>query len=443
MGEGTSLTGGRRKAGSATGTGHRAPPGPAPVTGPALRRALSLPVITFYGIGTIVGAGIYVLVGKVAGVAGMQAPVAFAVAAIVAVLTAFSYAELSSRFPLSAGEALYVEAGLGLRPLSVFVGLLIVTSGIVSSAAIARGFVGYLHVFVDVPAPVAIALLVVALGVVAAWGIAESAALAVVSTLAEVGGLLLVIWVARHSVVALPARLPELIPGFDAATWSGIALGAFLAFYAFIGFEDMVNVAEEVRDPVRTMPVAILLATGATVALYLVLAVVAVLSVPVPELDAAEAPLALIYQRATGGSPAVITVIGLFAVVNGGLIQMIMAARALYGMSRQGWLPAFLGVTHPRTQTPLRTTAIVTAAVLVVALALPVEAAASLTSLVVLVVFSLVNLALVRLRHRAPARLDTIPAAAHHWRCWRWTPHAALALCLVLIVAQLAVMLPR
>ncbi|MBI1395947.1 MAG: amino acid permease [Betaproteobacteria bacterium] len=410
---------------------HAAPSRAADAPGtPRLKRALSLPVIAFYGMGTIVGAGIYVLIGEVVGAAGMLAPVAFLVAATVAMLSAFSYAELSSRFPFSAGEAVYVDRGLGWRPLSVLVGLLIVSSGIVSSAAIARGFVGYLHVFVPVPSWAAICVLVVGLGVLAAWGIAESAAIAVVSTIVEVGGLLLVIWVSRNSLGTLPARIGELVPTLDAGAWSGIFLGAFLAFYAFIGFEDMVNVAEEVQSPERNMPRAILVATGATVALYLILSLVAVLALPARELAGHEAPLALLYTHATGRAPTAISVVGLFAVVNGALIQMIMGARTLYGMSRQGWLPGFLGVVNARTRTPLRTTALVSVAVLCFALAIPLVSLARLTSLVVLVVFTLINLSLIRVKQRGPAPPEGV------WQCPVWVPVIALLSSVALIVAQ-------
>ena len=216
---------------------------------PELKRTLSLAQITFYGLGTILGAGIYVLVGKVAGTAGLYAPLAFVVAALLAGLTGLSYAELAARHPKSAGEAVYVQDGFRWRPLSMLVGFLIILTGIVSAATIANGFVGYLHVFIDVPDWLAITLLVLALGALAAWGIAESVMAATAITLVEVGGLLLVLAVAGGSFADLPARLPELIPPFEVPVWQGILLGAFLAFYAFIGFEDMANVAEEVRHP--------------------------------------------------------------------------------------------------------------------------------------------------------------------------------------------------
>ena len=367
-----------------------------------LKRSLSLVQITLYGLGTILGAGIYVLVGKVAGLAGLYAPVSFVVAAALAALTGLSYAELSARYPRSAGEALYVQEGLRLRVLSVLVGSLIILTGVVSAATIANGFVGYLHVFVAIPDWLAITLLVLLLGALAAWGISEAVLAASVITLVEVGGLLLVLFVAGGSLGDLPARLPELIPPADTGIWLGIMLGAFLAFYAFIGFEDMVNVAEEVMEPSRILPLAIIIAIIVSTILYLLVSLVAILALPPQELAQSRAPLALIYERATGSAPWLISLISIFAVVNGALIQIIMSARVLYGMSREGWVHSSFGVVHPFTRTPLLSTAVATLIVLVLALWLPLVTLAKATSFIIMVVFALINLSLVRIKHRLP-----------------------------------------
>jgi len=395
-----------------------------------LRRVLSLPVITFYGMGTIIGAGIYVLVGEIAGAAGMRAPLAFALAGVIAAFTALSYAELSSRYPVSAGEAVYLQQGFGRRWLSLGVGLLLAVAGMVSSATLANGFVGYLHVFVPAPDWVAVIGLVLVLGTLACWGIRESAIVATVTTLVEIGGLVLILSVAAPNFAHLPQRLQEMLPTADAAAWSGVLLGAFLAFYAFLGFEDMVNVAEEVHDPARNMPRAILIAAAAATVLYILVATAAVLTQPPERLALSEAPLASIYVEATGRSPWVISVVGLFAVVNGALIQIIMGARILYGMAREGWLPRALAYVHPRTQTPLATTAVMTAAVLALALWFPLVTLAKVTSFILLSVFALVNLALVRIKLRgpAPAGVRTFPV---------WVPSVAFVLCLAILAFQM------
>lgn len=398
---------------------------------PRLRRVLSLPLITFYGLGTILGAGIYVLVGKVAGSAGLHAPIAFLIAAAVAALTGFSYAELGSRYPLSGGEAVYVEKGLGNRKLSIIVGLLTALAGLVSAATITHGFVGYVNVFIAVPATPVIVCIVLALGLLAAWGILQSAWAAAIATIIEIAGLVLVIAVAAPSLAMLPARWPELLPPADALHWNGIMLGAFLAFYAFIGFEDMVNVAEEVQDPERNLPKAILLALTLSAALYVLVALVAVLSLPTEQLAAADAPLALIIEQYGGHSPLLISAIGLFAVVNGALIQIIMAARMLYGMSTAGWIPDAFSRVSTRTGTPVFSTAVATGCVLLLALALPLVTLAKATSAVVLVIFILINLALIRIKQREPA-----PAGARVYASW--VPWGGLLLSAALLTFHFA-----
>ncbi|MEO8132380.1 MAG: amino acid permease [Betaproteobacteria bacterium] len=387
--------------------------------GVKLRRSLSLPLITFYGLGTILGAGIYVLVGKVAGAAGMYAPISFVLAAVTAGLSAFTYMELCTRFPLAGGAAVYAQQGFGLRWLSILVGFLIVLSGMVSAATITRGFVGYFQIFFDWSATWIMIATVIALAALACWGIAQSVTAAAVATVIEIGGLVLVIVVAAPSFGDLPARLPELLPPFERLPWEGIALGGFLAFYAFIGFEDMVNVAEEVRDVQRNLPRAIFLAIGLSTLLYLVVALVAVLSVPLDALATSDAPLALMFEHATGASPKIMAIIGLFAVINGALIQIIMAARMLFGMSREGWIAAGIGEVHAQTQTPILATVLVSAGVLVLALALPLVTLAKVTSFAVLAVFALISLALIRLKHRGPgaAGVYTVP---------HWVPYASM-----------------
>ncbi len=394
-----------------------------------LRRAIALPLLTLYGLGTILGAGIYVLVGKVAGLAGMYAPVSFALAALLAVLTGLSYTELAARYPKSAGQALYVAHGFGSRMLALAVGWLVVATALVSGAAIVNGFVGYLHVFVPLSRELAIGLVVLTLGAIAAWGIRESVATATVITLIEVAGLLLVIAVAAPALSTLPQRAHELVPPPDAQVWAGIALGAFLAFYAFIGFEDVVNVAEEVRDPARTLPRAIVIAIIASTVLYLGVSLVAVLALAPHTLAASDAPLALLYQHATGEAPTVIAVISLFAVVNGALVQIVLAARMLYGMSREGWQTAAFGRVHAYTRTPLLATVTVTMALLALALWFPLVTLAKVTSTLVLVMFAFMNAALLRIKRRAPhpPGVRTVPT---------WVPAAGLVSSAGFVVAQ-------
>jgi len=395
-----------------------------------LRRALSLPLVTFYGLGNILGAGIYVLIGKVVGEAGLFAPLSFLLAALLASVTAFTYAELSARFPLSAGEAVYVQEGLGIRWLSSAIGMLIVLAGIVSAATIMKGFAGYLQVFVHVPADIAIALMVISLGGLAAWGIAESVVAAALVTVVEVAGLLLIIGIAAPGMATLGSLATELPPLTGTAVIPGILMGAFLAFYAFIGFEDMVNVAEEVRQPERNLPRAILLALLISSVLYLLVSLAAITGLPADRLSAADAPLAVLYEFVTGREPVLITLISMLAVVNGALIQIIMASRVCYGMARQRWLPACFGQVYPRTQTPVMATVTVAALVLLAALWFPIEVLAKATSFFLLIVFALVNLSLWRLkRHSGKGGDDTFCVPL-------WVPVTGFFASIVFVVLQ-------
>ena len=369
---------------------------------PKLKRDVGLTLFTLYGTGNIIGAGIYVLVGKVAGEAGLLAPLAFVLAAVIAGLTGLSYGELAARYPVSAGEAVYLHRAFNRRSLSIAVGFLIALAGLVSAATMARGFVGYFNEFLVAPAALIIVVFVSSLTLIAARGIAESARVAAVLTLIEVGGLLWVIAVASPNLANLADfTLADTVP-LTGLAWQGVLGGAFLAFFAFIGFEDMVNIAEEVRHPERTIPRGIALAFVLSTILYVLVTVVSIATLAPAQLAASDAPLAEVYRIATAKSAAFISLIGLIAVINGALIQIIMAARIFYGMSCNGWLPAFFGVVSARTRTPLRATLVAGSLVLIFALALPLVSLAKITSGMVLVVFTCVNLALIRIKQRAP-----------------------------------------
>jgi amino acid transporter len=342
--------------------------------------------------------------------------------------------ELCSRYPLAGGAAIYTQEGFGVRWLSVLVGFLIVLSGLVSAATISKGFVGYFQVFLDWPDMLVVILAVSALALLACWGIAESVTAAAVATVIEVAGLLLIVAVAGPSLATLPERLPELMPPFELAAWQGIFLGGFLAFYAFIGFEDMVNVAEEVKEPERNLPRAILLAITISTLLYIAISLAAVVAIPLDELSASKAPLALLFEQTTGASPKVMAAIGLFAVINGALIQIIMAARMLYGMSRQGWLPEGIGAVNESTRTPVLATLLVSGLVLALALGLNLVTLAKVTSFAVLAVFVVISVALIRMKRRAAAKpgVFTVP---------RWVPYASAATALALLAMQVHDML--
>ncbi len=397
----------------------------------SLKRSLGFWLLLFYGVGNILGAGIYVLVGKVAAQSAYFAPLSFLLAAFVAAFSAFTYAELSARYPFAAGEAVYLQQGFGLTWLSSATGLLIAIAGILSAATIARGFVGYLQFFVETPQWLAIVGLLFMLGTVAIWGIAESVRMAAVFTLLEIIGLLMIIITGSTQFERLPGIIENLPALNQWRLWPGIFLGAFLAFYAFIGFEDMVNVAEEVREPEINMPRAILWALIITTLLYVLVSLVAVINLSPQQLAGSKAPLADVYSAATGREPVVISLISLFAIVNGALIQIIMASRIFYGMSRRGWLPAILAQISQRTHTPVIATLLVTALIMIFALWFPLLKLAASTSYLILSVFLLVNLALLRVRaiYPLPPNVKGYPI---------WVPLMGAAGSLFLLAAQLS-----
>ncbi|MDH5571820.1 MAG: amino acid permease [Gammaproteobacteria bacterium] len=367
-----------------------------------LKRTLSLPMMVLYGLGTTIGAGVYALVGEVAGIAGYYAPFSFLIAALLAGFTAISFAEICARFPQSAGEAVYVYEGFGSKKLSLLVGLMVTLAGLVSAAALVNAFTGYMSEFIHLQRHFGIFFVCLILGGLAAWGIAESVFIASIITVIEVGGLLLIVFVGHESFYHIADTLPTMMPPFEMGSWTVIFSGVVLSFYAFIGFEDMVNVAEEVRDVKRNLPGAILLTLAITTLLYVLIMLVAVLSVPPEILAQSKAPLAYVYKLHSGDDAFIISIIGMFAIINGALIQTIMASRVLYGLSARADLPALLSVVNPVTQTPLYATATAIVIVLVLALIGELAELAKTTSIIMLVVFCLVNLSLYQIKKNDP-----------------------------------------
>ena len=395
-----------------------------------LRRTIGLPLLLFYGLGNILGAGIYVLIGKVAAEAGAYIPLAFFTAFIVASFSAFTYSELAARYPLAAGEAVYIDEAFHLAALSRITGLLIACAGMVSAAAIARGFYGYFSTFIQLPEAVVVAGIILLLGIVTVWGISQSVGAAASLTVIEVIGLLLIIWAGRDVLAAIPAHRDVLIPPVQHTALLGIVLGSFLAFFAFIGFEDMVNIAEEVDNPQRNLPAAILLALLIAAVIYSLVALVAVLAVDVDTLVASKAPLADVLAATSSVDPRTISFISMIAIVNGALIQLIMASRLFYGMANKGWLWRRLSSINANTQTPVAATVLVVLVTMGLALWFPLEALAKGTSYLVLVVFALVNAALVLIKrsHPAPAGVLNNPM---------WVPIAGFVTSSGLVILQL------
>jgi basic amino acid/polyamine antiporter, APA family len=367
----------------------------------SLRRTLTLPWLVFYGVGVTVGAGIFALVGEILGLAGDQAPLAFLVAGLIAAITGVAYMLLVQFFPRAGGEAVFVNQGLG-AVAGRFAGFGVVVTGIVSSAVIVIAFAGYVNTLVDVPEKLTTVIVVILLALVARQGVRESVAFAAVITLLEVGTLLVVIVWGLPLLRDTDGLVDAFTPTFSGVGVAPILSAAVVAFFAFIGFEDIENMAEETVEPRRTTPRAIFWTLAITMVVYVLLATIAALVPNRGAITGSDAPLASMFQEISGVDPKPIAAIAAVAMVNGILVQIVMAARVLYGMAGEGLIPAALGEVDSAHRTPVRATALVAAIIIVLALALPLVRLAQLTSLVTLAVFAMVNLALFTLGRSRP-----------------------------------------
>jgi len=374
-----------------------------------LRRVIGLPLLVLYGLGVTIGAGIYVLIGTTTARAGVFAPTSFLVASFVMIFSACSFAELSSRIPRSAGEAIYVAAGFKRDWLTLLTGLGVILSAIVAAATIGLGCAGYLNAVLEtisggaiaIPRPFIVLTIIGAMGLIATRGIHESVIFAAILTALEVIGLLIIIGAGYLEHPALLQEIPSVIPSFwNGEAWLGVFNASLIAFFAFIGFDDTVNLVEETKDPTRVMPLAIGITLCFVTIIYFFVTLVAVTTLGADELASSEAPLGKLFKELTGFSPLVISLIAVFATLNGIVIQIIMAARVMYGLGVEGRLPKYLAKVHPVTRVPRNATVLVTIAVLIFAVLVPLEQLAELTSQFILAVFTLVNLALVRIKLR-------------------------------------------
>ena len=399
-----------------------------------LKRSLTLWLAVLYGLGVTIGAGIYVLVGIAAGRSGMHAPLAFVLAALVMSFSAASFAELGTRMPVSASEAAYVEKAFNRPWLSLTMGLLVVLTATISAATISVGSAGYLGVFIDLPAHWIITLVVVSMGLVACLSTSQSVTLAGIMTLVELGGLVLIIVAGVGAGSGVVTRIPEIWPGSgEVGAWVGLSGTTLIAVFAFIGFEHLVNVAEEMKNPSHTLPWALFLTLGLTALIYARVVWVAVVAVPPDELARSSAPLALVFERLTGMPLKTMSLIAVVATLNGVIVHVIMISRVLYGLAAQGNLPKALAQLNPRTGTPLLATALGIIAILVLALAVPLSGLADLTARFTLVVFAIINTTLIRIKSREAA------APLHVFVCPRWVPVAGLVSSIGLLLLDLVV----
>jgi amino acid transporter len=401
---------------------------------PTLERSIGPFQMALYGLGSMLGAGIYGLIGKAAGEVGNAVWLAFVVALVAALLTALSYASLGSRFPRAAGAAYVTQRAYGFPLLSFMVGLALICSGLTSVATQSRVFATNLIELFGLDglpvAGVALGFLLVMSGIVFR-GIRESMWVNVLCTIVEASGLILVVAVGISYWGAVDYLETPPAPDGD-LTFLIVIQGAVLAFFAFIGFEDVYNVAEEVREPQHTIPLGIITAMVLAAILYIAVAITAVSVVPWQELSEAPGPITEVVSRAAPIIPPILfTGITLFAVANTGLVNFVTASRLLYGMARQNLLPDHLGRVHRRRRTPHIAILVLFFILVPLALMGAIAELAAASVLLLLIVFAAVNGALFILKGRKgePTGRFEIP---------RIIPALGFLVCLGLIVVRVS-----
>lgn len=391
---------------------------PAPPAEPTLRRVIGLGPLILNGLAVIVGAGIYVAIGAVVRRAGDAAPLSFLLAGIPACLTGLCYAELASRFPEASGSVAYVRHGFGSDRIAQAIGAALTFAIAISAASIAQGAAHYLVTVLPLPTPFLVLSMIVGFTIIASRGIGASVWLASVMGAVEIGGLL----------VAAATGFLHIAPEHDISWvpstfmgWQGVFAGAFIAFFAFIGFETLVNLAEEVKNPQRTVPLAIIGSVGVSVFLYIAVTSSIILA------DSPDAnPLLGLFA---GHGATLFAAIASIAVSNGVLLQIVMLARMFYGMAGNGQLPAALHRIDPATGSPHRATLLSGGIILAVALLVPFEMLLTATNAVSLGIFALVDLALWRVQRKQPYTVGfAVP---------RWLPLAAASTALLLLATEI------
>jgi len=383
---------------------------------PELKRVMGPGLLLLFVVGDILGTGVYALVGDVAGEVGGAAWLPFLVAFAVATVTAFSYLELVTKYPQAAGAALYAHKAFGIHFITFIVAFVVMCSGITSASTASRAFSANFFEGIGVAEPSKLGVALLALGFMAALaainfrGVGESIKLNVVLTIVEITGLVAVIMVGMWAFSGGDVDFSRVV-AFDTAdqknTFMAVTAATSLAFFAMVGFEDSVNMAEETKDPVKTFPKILLSGLSIAGIVYILVSIVAVALVPVGELQASDTPLVEVVKAGAPGLPIdeIFPFITMFAVSNTALINMLMASRLIYGMARQHVLPPGLGVVHPTRRSPWA--AIIFTTVIAFGLIIYVSTAASdnaisvlggTTSLLLLAVFAVVNVAVLVLR---------------------------------------------
>ncbi|WP_204038853.1 APC family permease [Acrocarpospora phusangensis] len=393
----------------------------------SLRRVIGRKVLLLFVVGDILGAGIYALAGKVAGQVGGALWVPFLVAFVLAALTATAYAELVGKYPQAAGAALYANKAFGVPFVTFIVAFAVMMSGVTSAGAAARAFGGqYLAEFVSLPVLAGALIFLALVTLVNFAGISESIKVNVVLTLIEAFGLLVIIAIGVYALVSGdgdPGRALEFHPVNGA--FLGVLGGTALAFYALLGFEDSVNLAEEAKDPQRDFPRALFGGLAVAAAVYLAVAFTATMLVDTETLRTSSGPLLEVVKVAgLSFPPKLFALIALLAVGNTALINMLMASRLVYGMGRERIVPAVFASVHPTRATPWVAILFTVAVAVALVSTGDVGGLAETTVLLLLCVFALVNVSVLVLRRD--------PVEHAHYRAPNWAPALGAAVCVLL-----------
>ena len=390
-----------------------------------LKRVIGPKLLLLFIVGDILGTGVYALTGSVAGEVGGAAWAPFLAAFLVATITAFSYLELVTKYPQAAGAALYTHKAFGIHFVTFLVAFAVMSSGITSASTASNAFAGFINAGFSLDLPVGgTGLMLIALGFMALVaainfrGVSESVKANVVLTMVELSGLLLIIFIGMYAVTQGNADFSRVMvfdSPSDKSTFLAVTAATSLAFFAMVGFEDSVNMAEECQDPIRDFPKMMLTGLGITGVIYVLVSITAVALVPVGDLTNADLGPAL-NQVVAAGAPdlpfdKIFPFIGMFAVANSALINMLMASRLLYGMANQDVLPRSMGKVHPVRRTPwvaiIFTTLLSFGLIIYVVRASASESGATdiallggTTALLLLCVFTVVNVAVLVLRKR-------------------------------------------
>ena len=368
---------------------------------PKLRREISMWQATLTGIGLILGAGIYALIGKATAIAGNGVWLSFALSALVAIFTGLSYAELSSVFPKAGAEYVYTKHAFG-RKLAFVIGWLIIIAGFVFSATVAFGFAGYFEKLFGAPYLPTAAVLILLLSFLVFYGIKESIWFGVVATLIETAGL----------VVVIVLGVPYLgrVDYFEFPSLAGVFTAAALVFFAYVGFEQISRLSEETKNPKVNIHRATLISITITTIIYILVALSAVSIVDWRILGASNAPLAEIASKLMGSHGfVVLSVIALFATANTVLFMMVATARMIYGMGKSFSHTSVFARVHSKTRTPWVAT-IITMVFSVVALGFgKIETVANMTDFLIFFVFIVINAAAIKLRF-------SVTKEEHHFR---------------------------